>query len=223
MTTRAVPAPSHLRTYIAGTGATGALLGGALIAFLSVAAFVSFNGIPIGGKGSNSDSVVLQSGGAPAAAAAAAAPTAGAVAPAPVAGAVPFTAGGFGGAGGARAPGVNRSGPSGRSGHGNGHGGGGLGPGGGRGNGSGPTTNLPGKAPQGVLSNTAHGVDSAAGRLGVHTNLGGATDRITKPADNAATGTLNRVGGAIGKPHLGDNASRRANDVTHRIFGGGKP
>jgi hypothetical protein len=41
----------HLRAYLAGAGATAALTAGALVVFLSLAAFVAFNGLPFGGFG----------------------------------------------------------------------------------------------------------------------------------------------------------------------------
>src|SRR3954453_9712547 len=105
--------PSHLRAYLAGTGATGALIAGAVIVFLSLATYVAFNGIPFGGNGASSGTsfVGVQTNGTPAGAAAALAAAPGLVAAAPVPGA-PIGAGGPG-AGGA------------------GGGGGGFGPGGG--------------------------------------------------------------------------------------------
>src|SRR4051812_41217234 len=42
---------SHLRAYLAGTGATGSLIAGATVVFLSLAAFVAFHGMPFGNSG----------------------------------------------------------------------------------------------------------------------------------------------------------------------------
>ena len=208
MTTRAIAAPTNFRAYLAGTGATGALVAGALVAFLSVAAFVSFKGLPIGGSGSSSNTVVLSGGGAPAAAAVAAAPATAAVAATPAA--AP-TGAGLAAAGGALAPnattpGIQPQPPT------TGDNGGGLGPGGGGGAGSGPGTRPPPTQPTtpGALSGTVHNVDGAAGRLGIHTNLGGLTDPIVKPVDDAVNQLLNGVGGAVGNPHLGDGSTARS-------------
>ncbi len=78
------------RTYIAGTGASGALIGAALVSFTLLTALVAFDGFPAGGGAGATDSVTLTRASvdapevvaAPAAAALAAAPAA--VAPAPV-------------------------------------------------------------------------------------------------------------------------------------------
>ena len=40
---------AHLSAYLAGLGATSALTAGAVVAFLSLATFVAFNGLPFGG------------------------------------------------------------------------------------------------------------------------------------------------------------------------------
>ena len=60
----ATPRSTHLRAYLAGTGATGALIAGGVIVFLSLAAFVAFKGIPFGGSGGQlrSISVGVQAG-----------------------------------------------------------------------------------------------------------------------------------------------------------------
>ena len=72
----------NARSYLAGTGATAALVVGAIIAFLSIGALVAFNGFP-GGSETGGDSLEV---GAPAAAAAAVggAPRAVAAVPAPL-------------------------------------------------------------------------------------------------------------------------------------------
>src|SRR4051794_25447707 len=101
------PRFTHLRAYLAGTGATGALVGGIVIVFLSLATFVAFKGIPFAGDGGNSGTsfVGVRTGGTPASAAAALRAAPGAVAATPVPGAPvgaggPGVAGGGGGSGG---------------------------------------------------------------------------------------------------------------------------
>src|SRR5919201_4396940 len=42
---------SHFRAYLAGTGATGSLIAGAMVIFLSLAALVAFRGLPFGSSG----------------------------------------------------------------------------------------------------------------------------------------------------------------------------
>src|ERR671937_2944239 len=86
--TESTPRFLHLRAYLAGAGATGALIAGAAIVLLSVATFLGFNGLPFGGSGGQSGNAYLQSGaGAPAATAAALSAAPGAVAARPVGGA----------------------------------------------------------------------------------------------------------------------------------------
>jgi hypothetical protein len=212
MTTRAIAIPSNFRAYAAGTGVAGALLGAAVVAFLSVAAFVSFNGLPLGGSGSNTESVVLSGGGAPAAAAAAAAPVTAAVAAAPAGPAVgPAGAPGTATTPTGTAPGANQPQAPTTS----GNNGGGVGPGGGTGTGTGPGSPVPAPQPQGALGGTIHNVDGAAGRLGLHTHLGGTTGPIVKPLDRRINDLLNGLGGAaLNNPHLGDQASGTVNGVT---------
>src|SRR3954451_23357472 len=124
--------PSHLRAYLAGTGATGALIAGAVIVFLSLATYVAFNGIPFGGGGNTGNQFVsAQTSGTPAAAATALGAAPGLVAAAPVPGA-PIRAGGPGAGGGGAGGGAG--GPN----------GGGFLPGGGPGPGSTPPGGDPG-------------------------------------------------------------------------------
>jgi hypothetical protein len=52
------PRIGNLRAYLAGTGATGALIAGAILAFVTVGALVAFDGFPLG-AGDDSDSVAL--------------------------------------------------------------------------------------------------------------------------------------------------------------------
>ena len=50
---------SHLRAYLAGTGATGALIAGAAVVLLSLGAFFAFSGhLPFGGSDNNGSAYV---------------------------------------------------------------------------------------------------------------------------------------------------------------------
>src|SRR6266508_6478527 len=73
---------AHLRSYLAGVGATSALTSAALVAFLSLATFVAFNGVPFGGSSDAGGAAYLGSNAssAPTAAAAALGAAPGAVA-----------------------------------------------------------------------------------------------------------------------------------------------
>src|SRR5919197_1587639 len=107
--TESTPRLSHARAYLAGTGVTGALIAGALVVFLSLAAFVAFKGLPFGGSGAETGSANLAASrhGAPEAAAAALAAAPRAVPGAPI-GAGGATAGARGrNAGGGAANGTN--------------------------------------------------------------------------------------------------------------------
>ena len=67
-----LPRIGNLRAYIASTGATGALIAGAMVAFLATGALVAFDGSPLGGDGAGgSVSITEQVDAAPARAAAA--------------------------------------------------------------------------------------------------------------------------------------------------------
>jgi hypothetical protein len=215
------PRSPHLRAYLAGTGATGALIAGAVIVFLSLATYVAFNGIPFGGNGGNSGNtfVGVQTGGTPAAAAAALGAAPGAVAAAPVPGA-PIGAGGPGAFGGGGAGGTGAAG---------GPGGGGLIPGGGPGPGTTPPGGGPGPGPgggpapapvpsgsPGVVGNTINQIDDTAG-----TNLsGGPVGDVGGTVDDKVTGTVNDVGGKVGQPGLGDKVTGDVNDTVNGIVGG---
>ena len=63
---------AHLRAYLVGIGATTALTTGALVVFLSLATFVAFKGLPLGGSSDDAGAAYLGSN-APAPATAAAA------------------------------------------------------------------------------------------------------------------------------------------------------
>ena len=91
------PRFTHLRAYLLGTGATGALIAAAVIVFVSLATYVAVNGMPFAGNGTApGDSFVgVQTGGTPASTAAALRAAPGAVAARPVPGA-PIGAGAAG-------------------------------------------------------------------------------------------------------------------------------
>jgi hypothetical protein len=213
------PRFGHLRAYLAGTGATGALVAGVIIVFLSLATFVAFKGMPFGGEGDNSGTRLVSVGeSAPTAAAAALAAAPGAVAASPVpgapigagaAGAVPgvtlVVGGGAGGGDGAGLPGSG-------------------GPGDGTvapgtevpppGEIPGPGTEDP--ATPGAVGNVVNDVDR---RLG--TNLsGGPGGGVVDTVDRTATGTVNDVGGRVGKPGLGNTVNDRVNGVVNGLPGG---
>ena len=196
------PRIGNLREYIAGTGATGALIAGAVIAFLSVGALVAFNGLPLGGDdASGSLSLTDQPGGdAPEAAAIALGATPGAVADRPAGGTVVA----------AILPGGVRVGP-------------GLGPGADTGTGTGGGDNptiptIPGTGGGGV-SGLVDDVDQTTGGLGVPP-LGGTTGPITDEIDRTLNDTLNDVGGAVGQPNLGNGVNDTVRGLTNGLLGG---
>jgi hypothetical protein len=200
------PAPrSHLRAYLAGTGATTVLIAAALIAFLSLAAFLAFKGLPFGGSGSERGNAFLGSqAGAPEAAATALAAATGAVAAAPVPGAPVGLA--AVNAGGPRGD-TTSSGPNGTTGS------------------TGPL--IPGlqPAPGGggdagrAITGTVQNLDQATSSLGLGGNLSGTTGPLTRPLDDTVNQTLNGVGGAVGQPGLGDDVGRTVNQITGRLLG----
>jgi len=73
----------------------------------------------------------------------------------------------------------------------------------------------------GVVGGTVSGVDSAASRVGINTNLSGATHGVSAPVDNTARNVLNGVGGALGDPRLGDDTTNAVNGLTGGLLGGG--
>jgi hypothetical protein len=179
------------RAYIAGTGATAALVAAVAGVLLSLAALVTFEGLP-GGSGEPEDGSVFVGPGASsgtaqgAAAALAAAPGAVAAAPVPV-GAGPGVAspGGGGpvadGVAPPDAPGV----PS---------------PPEGGGDGAVPP---PGTSQGGPIGGVVDAVDETAAGLGVDPGLGEATDPITGPVDQALDDNLPGVSGASAVPAAG--------------------
>lgn len=200
------PRNGNLRTYLAGTGATGALIAGAIVAFLSVGAIVAFDGFPLGGDDAEGSlSLAEQPGGeAPEAAAAALAATPGAVADSPAGGTVIA----------AILPGGIAIGP-----------GGPIGPGGntttgtGTGGGDNPNTpTTPGTPGGGPVSGLVEDVDETTSGLGLP-GLGPATKPLTDAVDNTVGNTLNQVGGALGQPNLGDDVNNTVRGLTNGLLG----
>lgn len=204
------PRVGYVRAYVAGTGATSALVGGAIVVFLSLAAFLAFKGVPVGGSSEGGGSLYLGSNaGAPEAAAAALAAAPGAVAAAPLPGApvgfVPVT--GVPPPGDGNPPGghlaVIRAGD--------------LPP------------ECPPELPQcggggnpdakRATTGTVKNVDETTGEVGLDTNLSGMTRGMTRPLDDTLNRTLNGVGGMVGQPHLGDRLGQAANELGNRLIG----
>jgi hypothetical protein len=195
------------RAYLAGGGLSLVLIAGAVAVFLALGAFVAFNGLPFGGHGDNAGHVTLRAQARAAAANAGAAlgGVPGAVAGVPggaAAGAPAGPGGGAAGPGGGPGGGGPAGGPANTAGGGQQPlplpPGGGTGPGGTTGGGGTPGTPPPPAADNGIVGGTINNVDDAAGNLGLHTNLGGATGPITKPVDGAVNGVVNGVGHIVG-------------------------
>jgi len=198
---------SHLRAYLAGTGATSSLIAGATVVFLSLAAFVAFNGVPFGNSGGNFGSayVSADAAGPPEAAGRALAAAPKSVAPT----AVPGAPAGAAIRNAAAADGSAASGTAPTS------------PGGAPAVTTSPTTSpsVTTEAPQatgsgGPITGAVDQADPTGG------NLSGATGNVTQQLDNTATQTLNNVGGAVNQPGLGDSVDRTANQVTGGLLNG---
>jgi hypothetical protein len=203
----------HLRAYLAGGGASTALVVGAVIAFLTIAALVAFNGLPFGKDGNRGAAQVPgASGGAPEAAAAVAAAAPGAVAATPAAATpvAPATGGAgsaAGGEDGASAPiATSPTAP-----------------------GAFPTqegSGLPGTSPAppgaasggGAVGETVGGVEQTAGNLGLDLPLTETTTGITGTVDQALEQTLNDVGGRLGSPGLGERVGSEVNGLTDKLL-----
>lgn len=193
------PRIGNLREYLAGTGATGALIAGAMIAFLAVGALVAFDGFPLGGGGADGSVSLAEGPGsqAPEAAAVALGATPGAVAARPAGGTVlaAILPGGI-----PVGPGVNGGGPTGT-----GPTGGGDAPG---------TPTDPGSS--GALSGLVEDVDETTGGL---PPLSPTTGPITDQLDHTVNDTLNNVGGALGQPNLGDNLNDTVRNLGNGLVG----
>lgn len=188
----------NVRTYLAGTGATGALIVGAIVAFLSVAALFAVNGLPGDSAPAEDESLFVGAAGAPVAAATAVAAAPDAVAadaaPLPPAALAALAAGPGGGAPpGAPedfVPPVGGGSPPVPSG------------------GGGPVTTASAPGPIGGL---VDGVDQATGNPG----LGPATKPITDPIDQTLQQNLPGVSDAV------DQIGQGATDTANGILGGG--
>lgn len=206
------PRIGNLRAYLAGTGATGALIAAAVLAFLTVGAIVAFNGFPLGGNDAEgSVSLADQPGGiAPESAAAAlgaAAP--GAVARTPAGGTVlaavlPGGAGAGAGSNGGTAPGAP----------------GGPGAGTGTGTGGGTIPTAPGGGTGGgTVGGLVDDVDQTTAGLGLDVPLNDTVGPVADQVDHTVNDTLNNVGGIVGQPHLGDNVNNGLHGVTDHVLG----
>ncbi len=203
---------AHLPAYVVGIGATAALTAGALIVFLSLAAFVAFNGIPFGGSSDDAGAAYLDPSVAPGAAATALGAGPGAVArkaasdgTGQAARSAAAAAAGSGGSG-------SGGGPSGTSSSGQGPTGPGVSTS--PGDVTSPPINVPPlPSTSGSVADAVQGVDNAAG-----TNLSGATGGATGAADGAA----NQAGGAPGRSGLGGQAGGAVRGAADRVLGSGR-
>lgn len=192
-----------IRSYLAGTGASGSLLLAALVAFVSVTAFVAFEGVPIGSGDDGADTVSIDGPDSAAATAVAAAGPPAAVAATPAA--PGLAAAGAPGAPGALGPGAAVGAPGAPA----------AGVPGAPGGGSATATDVPpvGPAPTPAtnpVDDAVAGVDQTVqGATGVNPNLGGATKPVTGAVDDVLQGaTGNDLGG-----HL-DNIAGPGNRAT---------
>lgn len=196
-----------LRAYLAGGGATTALIAGAVVAFLAIAALVAFDGLPFAdGDASGEVQIAEVPTGAPETAAVAlgGAGAAGAVADAPATGSAlapaPGSAletGGPGSIGGSGSPIGDDDAPP-----------------------ADPESEDPTPAPdggggsQGPLGGTVDNLEQSAGNLGLDLPLNEVTGGLTRPLDRTLNRTLNDVGGLLGNPKLGDQVSSGVNGLT---------
>jgi hypothetical protein len=198
------PRIGKFREYIAGTGATTALIAGAIVAFLAVGALVAFDGSPLSGDDADGSVSLtdLPGGQAPEAAAVALGATPGAVADSPAGGAVIA----------AVLPGGVEVGPGATTGPGDTPGG--------PGTGGGDTPAAP-PAPgtgSGAATGLVEDVDDTTGSLGLPP-VSGATSGLTNGIDRTLNDTLNNVGGALGNPSLGDNVDGTVRGLTNGLVG----
>lgn len=222
----------NLRALFAGGAATLALIAAGIIVFGSLAAYVAFNGLPVGGEGGDgSGSVAVEANSAAAAASAPARAAAGlaaapsavaatpaastAVAPAPgTAAAAAAAADGATGTSttGTTVPGATGTTPTGTT----------------------PTdTTATGTTPtapaatgssstsssSGPVGSAVQGLEDTAAGAGVDLPLSETTQGLTDQVDQTVTGTLDGVGGAIGNPDLGQQVGGTLNDVTGGLLG----
>jgi len=197
-----------VRSYLAGGGATAALVAGAVVAFLSVAALFAFNGLPGDSGPADEDTLFVGPGGdAPVAAATAVAAAPGAVAadpaalsPAAVAALLAATApdgSAPAGApddfvapvdGGQDAVAVAEGAPP---------------------------AQTPGTSTQAPIGGLVDDVDQTAGNLGIDLDLGQATKPITDPIDQTLQETVPGVGGAV------DPLGKAVTETVNGVLGSG--
>ena len=207
---RATQRRTNFGTYVAGIGATAALTAAALVAFLSVTAFLAFNGFPFAGSSEDAGAAYLDATADPATAAGRAVATARtAVARNPVSASGGGRSDVAGGAGGAGGPGEG----SGQSGTGKSDGEPSAG--------AGATIPQPAPAPSPAPAPVAGVVQGVSGAVGASLpDVSGATDAV----GGAVSGASDDVGGAAGRPDLGEGAGAAVDQVTHTVLpssGGG--
>lgn len=215
----------NLRALFAGGAATLALIGAGIVVFGSLAAYVAFNGLPVGGGDNASGSVAVEASSAPAASAPARAAAALAAAPGAVA-AVPAAATAIAPAPGSAAAADATAGtaPAGT-----------VTPGetttttptGTTAPGTTPTSTTP-TAPagstdsgssSGPVGSAVQGLQDTVSGAGVDLPLSETTQGLTDQVDQTVTGTLDGVGGVIGDPNLGQQVGGTLNDVTGNLLG----
>jgi hypothetical protein len=205
----------NARAVLAGGATTAALIAAALVVFLSLATYVAFNGLPLGGgeTGADDRAVTIATGppvaGAPESAAAAtpAAPAAVAATPAaptavgPIV--LPRSGGGEAPAGGGgviapAAPGevplvVDTGAPA----------------------ATGP------QAQRGILGGTVEDLENTTDKV-VDLPLSDLTGGLTRPVDEVARQALNGLGGnLLGNPELGNQLQGTVNTLTDGLLGPG--
>lgn len=195
----------NLRAYLAGAGATTALIAGAIVVFASLGAYVAFNGLPVGSGNENASQLTISAGEVTATPAAgllgraAGAVAATAAAPTPT----------------APAPGSRQAGSGGPAGPGS--------PGSGTPTGTGPATPAPTPevpvtaAPTGGASTAGGGaIGSAVGNVSGATGvpLDGATNAITGPVDEVLDG----VDDTLGTPQVGQAAGDAVGGLTGSLL-----
>jgi len=196
--------PVSVRAFLAGGGATTALTAAALVAFLTIAALVAFDGLPFGdGPDAGSAQIAeLPTSGAPEAAVVAVggggAPAAVAASPAEDSAVLPAPAPTTGP--GDRGSGSTITAPPGDG-------------------GSAPGTSPPGGSTgsQDALGGTVSNLEGTAGNLGLDVPLGDLTNQVTQPLDRTLNKTLNDVGGVVGNPKLGDQVGSGVNGLTGKV------
>ncbi|MDX6581978.1 MAG: hypothetical protein QOI10_1162 [Solirubrobacterales bacterium] len=210
----------NLRAYLAGGVTTAALIAAGIVLFGSLAAYVAFNGLPVGGGNEATDSVAVQTGAAAAAPASAAATLAaapGAVAASAAAGTAIAPAPGAGPNQGSPGPGGGTP-PTGNTPPGTTTPGTPTTPT--PGTGTAPGTGTGGGSSTGPVGNAVQGLQNTAAGAGVDLPLTDTTAPITGPVDDTAQGTLDQAGGAVGNPQLGQQVGGAVTGVTNQVLGG---